>query len=142
MYKQQHILHVSLLHGNPKDRGAWQATVHGVTRVGQDLVTKRAVCPMFYFWLSSNSTKYAEDFSLNGTHTVLSIRCMLMEQFIGLAEKVIWLMNTLFIKVLGENENVSLIFSLKPKGKNLKNRNQRNILALRKCPWGVHPKSQ
>ena len=22
------------------DRGAWQATVHGVTRVGQDLVTK------------------------------------------------------------------------------------------------------
>ena len=109
MYKQQHILHVSLLHGNPKDRGAWQATVHGVTRVGQDLVTKRAVCPMFYFWLSSNSTKYAEDFSLNGTHTVLSIRCMLMEQFIGLAEKVIWLMNTLFIKVLGENENVSFI---------------------------------
>ena len=25
---------------NPVDRGAWQATVHGVTRVGQDLVTK------------------------------------------------------------------------------------------------------
>ena len=22
------------------DRGAWRATVHGVTRVGQDLVTK------------------------------------------------------------------------------------------------------
>ena len=32
---------------------------------------------------------------------------MLMEQFIGLAKKVIWLMKTLFIKVLGENENVS-----------------------------------
>ena len=75
----------------------------------QDLVTKPAICPMFYFWLCSNSTKYAGDFSLNGTHTVLSIRCMLMEQFIGLAKKVIWLMNTLFIKVLGENENVSFI---------------------------------
>ena len=26
--------------GNPMDRGAWRATVHGVPRVGQDLVTK------------------------------------------------------------------------------------------------------
>ena len=25
---------------NPVDRGAWQATVHGVTRVGHDLATK------------------------------------------------------------------------------------------------------
>ena len=25
---------------NPMDRGAWQATVHGVTRIGHDLVTK------------------------------------------------------------------------------------------------------
>ena len=25
---------------NPRDRGAWQAIVHGVTRVGHDLVTK------------------------------------------------------------------------------------------------------
>ena len=25
---------------NPMDRGAWQATVHGVARVGHDLVTK------------------------------------------------------------------------------------------------------
>ena len=25
---------------NAMDRGAWQATVHGVTRVGHDLVTK------------------------------------------------------------------------------------------------------
>ena len=24
----------------PTDKGAWQATVHGVTRVGHDLVTK------------------------------------------------------------------------------------------------------
>ena len=26
--------------GNPKDRGAWQAAVHGVTRVGHNLATK------------------------------------------------------------------------------------------------------
>ena len=26
--------------GNPMDRGAWQATVHGITRVGHDLATK------------------------------------------------------------------------------------------------------
>ena len=25
---------------NPIDRGAWQATVHGVAKVGHDLVTK------------------------------------------------------------------------------------------------------
>ena len=25
---------------NPMDRGSWQATIHGVTRVGHDLVTK------------------------------------------------------------------------------------------------------
>ena len=25
---------------NPMDRGAWQATEHGITRVGHDLVTK------------------------------------------------------------------------------------------------------
>ena len=33
-------LHYSCL-GNPTDRGAWQATVHGVTRVGHDLATKQ-----------------------------------------------------------------------------------------------------
>ena len=26
--------------GNPMDRGAWQATVHEVTRIGHDLATK------------------------------------------------------------------------------------------------------
>ena len=25
---------------NPMDRGVWQATVHGVARIGHDLVTK------------------------------------------------------------------------------------------------------
>ena len=31
---------------NPMDRGAWQATVHGVARVGHDLATKPL--PPFY----------------------------------------------------------------------------------------------
>ena len=30
---------------NPMDRGAWQATVHGVTRVGHDLVSKQPSGP-------------------------------------------------------------------------------------------------
>ena len=30
----------AFLLGNPTDRGAWWATVHGVTRVRHDLVTK------------------------------------------------------------------------------------------------------
>ena len=34
--------------GNPMDRGAWQATVHGVTRVGHKLVTKPPLAPQFY----------------------------------------------------------------------------------------------
>ena len=29
----------------PMDRGAWQATVHGVARVGHDLVTQQAPPP-------------------------------------------------------------------------------------------------
>ena len=32
-------LHYSFL-GNPMDKGAWQAAVHGVARVGHDLATK------------------------------------------------------------------------------------------------------
>ena len=40
---------------NPKDRGAWQTTVHGVARVGHDLVIKpppsQAVYILIYYWL-------------------------------------------------------------------------------------------
>ena len=32
--------HSSILAGESMEREAWQATVHGVTRVGHDLVTK------------------------------------------------------------------------------------------------------
>ena len=31
--------------GNPMDRGAWQATVHGLAGVGQDLVTNNSNNP-------------------------------------------------------------------------------------------------
>ena len=34
---------------NPMDRGAWQAIVHGVTRVGHDLVTKPPL-PLGYLY--------------------------------------------------------------------------------------------
>ena len=33
---------------SPIDRGAWWATVHGVTRVGHDLVTKPPQCPKYF----------------------------------------------------------------------------------------------
>ena len=38
--KKEMATHSSCL-GNPMDRGAWQATVHGVTRVGHDLLTNQ-----------------------------------------------------------------------------------------------------
>ena len=34
---------------NPMDRGAWQATVHGVTKVGHDLATKPTNHPIPLF---------------------------------------------------------------------------------------------
>ena len=34
---------------NPMDRGVWQATVHGVPRVGHNLATKTK--PYVYLWL-------------------------------------------------------------------------------------------
>ena len=33
--------------GNPMDRGTWQATVHGVTKVGHDLATQSPSTPIF-----------------------------------------------------------------------------------------------
>ena len=34
---------------NPMDRGAWQATVHGITRVGHDLATKPPSCLLTFY---------------------------------------------------------------------------------------------
>ena len=33
---------------NPVDRGAWQAIIHGVARVGHDLVTKQQPPQIFF----------------------------------------------------------------------------------------------
>ena len=38
--------------GNPMDRGAWQATVHGVARVGHDLATKLLLIFFLSTWLT------------------------------------------------------------------------------------------
>ena len=40
--------------GNPKDRGAWWATIHGVARVGHDLGTKspQPISPANYYFFS------------------------------------------------------------------------------------------
>ena len=38
------LLHYSCL-GNPMDRGAWWATVHGIARVGHDFATKPPAPP-------------------------------------------------------------------------------------------------
>ena len=39
--EKEMAIHSSILAlENPMDRGVWQATVHGVTRVGHDLATK------------------------------------------------------------------------------------------------------
>ena len=46
---------------NPRGRGAWQATVHGVTRVGHDLVTKPPPPPPLYF--SKHCTVRSKKFS-------------------------------------------------------------------------------
>ena len=40
---------------NPMDRGAWRATVHGVTRVGQDRVTFNSIQNAALDWTSANS---------------------------------------------------------------------------------------
>ena len=37
---------------NPMDRGAWQATIHGITRVGHDLVTKPQTKPCINYDLT------------------------------------------------------------------------------------------
>ena len=49
------------------DRGAWQATVHGVTRVGHDLATKP---PLSFRY---NAIAYLTDYNLVLTPTVYTL---------------------------------------------------------------------
>ena len=63
----------------PMDRGAWQATVHGVTRVGQDLLSKSkswfvVVC---HSASSANYTVCKADSPWAGVSRSLSLRLVL-----------------------------------------------------------------
>ena len=51
---------------NPMNRGAWQAIVHGVTRVGHNLVTKPSPAPEFYihFLLFIQGICWIQNFTL------------------------------------------------------------------------------
>ena len=42
--------------GNPKDRGAWQAVVHGVARVGHNLATKQQHIYVYYRHIMPSSS--------------------------------------------------------------------------------------
>ena len=56
------------LPGNPMDRGAWRATVHGVTRVRHDLATKpppHALKPVFHHKRSHRNEKPLQLFFRN-----------------------------------------------------------------------------
>ena len=44
--------------GNPMDRGAWWATVHEITRVRHDLVTKEQQQHAVVLWHSFSSHQY------------------------------------------------------------------------------------
>ena len=48
---------------NPMDRGAWQATVHGVARVGHDLVTKPAGISNLYISILDFSPPFSPSLS-------------------------------------------------------------------------------
>ena len=52
------------------DRGAWQATGHGVSRVGRDLATKPPSPPqieIFSFWIKTSNTYLMKDIFFNNT---------------------------------------------------------------------------
>ena len=63
---------------NPMDRGAWQATVHGVTRVHHDLVTKQqqpgrelSILPRDNFFISERLICMVGQIFVYQTFTVL-----------------------------------------------------------------------
>ena len=59
---------------NPKDRGAWQATVHGVARVGHDLATKSSHHGLGMYWCIFPWSNYMnvfindDDYTSNFSH--------------------------------------------------------------------------
>ena len=63
-------LHYSCL-GNPIDRGAWQAIVHGVVRVRHDLVTKQPPPPCSIY--SKNKIIKAHSLKIIDIYSVISL---------------------------------------------------------------------
>ena len=49
--------------GNLMDRGAWQATVHGVARVGHDLATKQHNIKAHFRKVNEHQNKETENYS-------------------------------------------------------------------------------
>ena len=50
---------------NPKDKGAWRATVHGIAGVGHDLATK----PPYYHTDTHTHTEHTDTHSLSSSLT-------------------------------------------------------------------------
>ena len=68
---------------NPKDRGAWRATVHGVTRVGHDLATKPPTTTKG--WNNVNKRKHWDEGSLGSRNNMYEV-LELDESLVGLME--------------------------------------------------------
>ena len=54
---------------NPMDRGAWQASVHKVARVGYELVTEHACTYLFDLFFPGDSSKWSIQLYFKGWFT-------------------------------------------------------------------------
>ena len=62
--------------GNPTDREAWRATIHGVTRVRHDLATKPPSPPIInlsFMVMCQKRKKYPPDYSKQTYHITFKI---------------------------------------------------------------------
>ena len=60
---------------NPMDRGAWQATVHGVTTIGHNLVTKQPPPPLACE--NDNTTKKQRLFKKKKSTSNIYLNCLI-----------------------------------------------------------------
>ena len=69
--EKEMVTHFSILAWRiPMDRGAWQATAHGVTRVGHNLVTKPPPSP---------PSKYMQNLFLTNSTTTYQIQLIILD---------------------------------------------------------------
>ena len=118
-------LHYSRLE-NPIDRGAWQATDHGIVRVGHDLATKPLPATWWLFTLKLHKTQFfnhtsqssrAQQAYVAGGYCIGQGRIILIEHFYHcrklhwtaeLYNKNCYILNV-FISVLVRNKNAKEI---------------------------------